>query len=263
MARSLREGIGVIEGQEIIDFHGHVGPWDVYGMYDDDSAMVKAMDAVGIDRSCLFNIFHPDGTSGNDQTAAFVARHPDRFVGFAYVSPLMPERIEKELGRAIDELGCVAIKIYPPYSTWKMTDPVWDPVYAFADDRGLALISHTGPEETCQPEQVGIVAARFPNANFVVGHAGNMEPFRTQAIEAAQANKNVYLETCSTFREPGVVERLVTEAGADRVVFGADVPLMDPRSQLGKIITAGISDDAKRLVLGENAKRLLGMNYSQ
>ena len=73
----------------------------------------------------------------------------------------------------------------------------------------------------------------------------------------------MYLETCSTFREPGVVERLVTEAGADRVVFGSDVPLMDPRSQLGKIITAGISDDAKRLVLGENAKRLLGMNYSQ
>jgi predicted TIM-barrel fold metal-dependent hydrolase len=32
---------------------------------------------------------------------------------------------------------------------------------------------------------------------------------------------------------------------------------MDPRPQLGKIITAAISDEAKRLVLGGNAQRLL------
>jgi predicted TIM-barrel fold metal-dependent hydrolase len=49
----------------------------------------------------------------------------------------------------------------------------------------------------------------------------------------------------------------VNEAGADRVLFGSDQPLMDPRSQLGKIITAEISEAAKRQVLGENACRLL------
>jgi predicted TIM-barrel fold metal-dependent hydrolase len=54
-----------------------------------------------------------------------------------------------------------------------------------------------------------------------------------------------------------VIEQLVDEAGADRVLYGSDMPLMDPRSQLGKIITAQISDSAKRQVLGENACRLL------
>ena len=34
---------------------------------------------------------------------------------------------------------------------------------------------------------------------------------------------------------------------------------MDPRPQLGKIITAAIDDDAKRLILGENACGLLGL----
>ena len=68
-----------------------------------------------------------------------------------------------------------------------------------------------------------------------------------------------WIPNLSTFREPGVIERLVAEAGADRVVFGSDVPLMDPRPQLGKIITAEISDDEKRLVLGENAKQLLSL----
>ena len=51
----------------------------------------------------------------------------------------------------------------------------------------------------------------------------------------------------------------MAEAGADRVLFGSDTPLMDPRSQLGKIITANISDEAKRQILGDNARRLLGI----
>jgi predicted TIM-barrel fold metal-dependent hydrolase len=80
---------------------------------------------------------------------------------------------------------------------------------------------------------------------------------RAMAIEAAQNNANVYLETCSTFRTPGAIEELVNGAGADRVLYGSDVPLMDHRPQVGKIVTADISDDAKRLVLGENARRIL------
>ena len=101
------------------------------------------------------------------------------------------------------------------------------------------------------------IAPRHPQANFVAGHSGNVPEARAEAIAAAQAHPNVYLETCSTFRTPSVIEQLVDEAGADRVLFGSDTPLMDPRLQLGKIITADITDEAKRLVLGGNAQRLL------
>ncbi len=93
----------MIDGHQIIDFHGHVGRWDIFEMYYDADEIVRAMDAVGIDRSCVFNIFHPDGTTGNDQTAAFVAQYPDRFIGFAYVSPRMPERMDPrpQIGKII------------------------------------------------------------------------------------------------------------------------------------------------------------------
>jgi len=241
----------------IIDFHGHVGRWDSLGLLDDPAGMLRAMDACGLDKSCLFNIFHPDGKSGNDQTAAFVARHPDRFIGFAYVSPTMPDTVRPELERAIDELGFKAIKIYPPYTKYPLDDPAWDPVYSFADERGLAVIAHTGSEPVSTPAQFGRAAPRFPNARFVAGHSGNTEPYRSQALAAAKNSPNFFLETCSTFRTPGVIEALVAEAGAERVLFGSDIPLMDPRPQLGKIITADIDDDAKRLILGENARRLL------
>ncbi|MEX1020071.1 MAG: amidohydrolase family protein, partial [Litorilinea sp.] len=252
-------GYAMIDGQVVIDFHGHVGRWDRYGMDDSPARLLHAMDRVGIDRACLFQIFHVDGTTGNDLTARHVAQHPDRFMGFAYVSPLMPERMVPELIRAIDELGFVAIKLYPPYTPWTIRDSVWMPIYEFADARGLSIIFHTGPEPQSLPRYVGEVAPRYPRANFVVGHAGNTPVERRQAIDAAQANPNVYLETCSTFRNPGVIEQLVDEAGADRVLYGSDMPLMDPRPQLGKIVTAQISAAAKRAILGENARRLLGL----
>jgi len=93
----------MIAGVTVLDFHGHVGRWERYGMVDDPARILAAMDAVGIDRSCVFNIFHPDGHTGNDRTAAFITRHPDRFIGFAYVSPLLaPETAVAELARAIE-----------------------------------------------------------------------------------------------------------------------------------------------------------------
>ncbi len=90
-------------------------------------------------------------------------------------------------------------------------------------------------------------------------HSGNTAEPRREAIAAARACPNVYLETCSTFRTPGVIEELVDGVGVDRVLFGSDMPLMDPRSQIGKIITARISDEAKQKILGGNAGRLLGI----
>ncbi len=247
----------MIDGIRVIDFHGHSGRMDYIGMIDRPELMLHAMDAAGIDLACLFHIFHPDGTTSNDINARFIAGHPDRFVGFAYVSPVMPERMVPELTRAIDQLNFVAIKLYPPYTPWPYNESRWDPIYEFANERELAIIFHTDFLPTNRPRFLGDIAPRFPNANFVAGHSGNTWEARAEAIAAAQAHPNVYLETCSTFRTPGVIEQLVNEAGADRVLFGSDIPLMDPRPQLGKIITADITDEAKRLVLGGNASRLL------
>ncbi len=249
----------MIDGTRIIDFHGHVGRWDRLGMDDDPALMLHAMDKVGIDVSCLFAIFHPDGTTGNDMVARFIAQHPDRFVGFAYVSPTMPDRMIPELTRAIDELKFLAIKLYPPYTPWPFNQEPWHPIYEFANNRELAVIFHTDHFMNNRPRYFEELAAQYPKVKFVAGHSGNVPEARAEALAAAQKYPNVYLETCSTFRTPGVIEQLVTAGGADRVLFGSDIPLMDPRPQIGKIITARISDEAKRLVLGGNARRLLGL----
>ena len=47
----------MIDGTKVIDFHGHVGRWEKYGMIDDPKILLGAMDAVGIDISCLSTYF--------------------------------------------------------------------------------------------------------------------------------------------------------------------------------------------------------------
>jgi predicted TIM-barrel fold metal-dependent hydrolase len=55
----------------------------------------------------------------------------------------------------------------------------------------------------------------------------------------------------------GVIEYLVDRCGADRVMFGTDTPMRDPRPQVGWLVFTRLSEPQKRLVFGENFRRLL------
>ena len=55
----------------------------------------------------------------------------------------------------------------------------------------------------------------------------------------------------------GVVEMAVRELGAERVIFGSDAAGRSFASQLAKVTGAEIPRPARRLILGENLRRLL------
>ena len=94
---------------------------------------------------------------------------------------------------------------------------------------------------------------------WVLAHAGNDTEGQIGAVEAAQRCEKIVLETCTSYGEHGTIERLVNGAGPDRVIYGSDMPLMDARLQIARILTADISNEAKRKVLGLNTMRLLGL----
>ena len=54
----------------------------------------------------------------------------------------------------------------------------------------------------------------------------------------------------------GFVEMAVRELGAERVIYGSDAFGRSFASQLGKVMGADIPEPARRLVLGENLRRL-------
>ena len=57
--------------------------------------------------------------------------------------------------------------------------------------------------------------------------------------------------------------RFVNELGDDRILYGSDLPLIDARFGVGRIVTAKISEHSKRKILGLNALKVLNLNEAE
>lgn len=247
----------------IVDFHAHCGRMGRVRVDDEPDRFMSIMDAAGIDAACINIPFMGDARRGNDKAAAFAARHPDRLFFAAFVTPLYPEEVEPELERSVDALGAKFIKIYPDYIGKPLEDPIWDQIFEWVNGRGMPIMSHAiladGSDAAVSiTERYTGLCERFPRIKWVMAHAagGGGE----DAINAARTLPNVWMETCSSPGTHRAVQHSVEGAGADRVLFGTDMPLLDARREIAKVLTADISHDAKRLVLGLNAIDLLGLD---
>ena len=248
----------------VVDFHCHAGRQGYHGVNDEPERYVRIFDAAGVDVGCVNTVFHGDSRRGNDTTARLVDARPDRFVGAAFATPHYSEECIPELDRCFDQLGMKFIKIYPDYYGKANDHPDYFPIYEWANDRGAAIMGHAtfhfDPPHLDIPARFLALHERFPNVTWVIAHAGNVTEGQIGAVEAAKRCDKVVLETCTSMGEHGTIERLVNGAGEDRVIYGSDIPLMDPRLQLARIATADISDEAKKKVLGLNTIKLLGLD---
>jgi len=247
----------------VVDFHSHVGRWMRWGMDDDQDKLLKQMDDVGVDIACVNCIFHGEARIGNDMVAKFVARRPDRFIGAAFVTPHYPKEAISELDRSFNELGMKFLKVYPDYFGKPIDDPAYVPIFEWANGRGIVIMSHSsnlgGGDILTAPYRFIDLAQRFTSVRWVLAHAGNGPLGEEQAIEVSRVCPNVFLETCTSFGNYGLIESLVEGAGPDRVLYGSDMPLLDARYQIGRILTANIPENVKRKILGLNAIDLLGI----
>jgi len=248
----------------VIDFHTHAGSWGRHGVRDDLDKYIQIMDAAGIDKSLINCIFFGDARKANDTVAGIVQQHPDRFIPVAFVTPHYPEETVSELERAFDVIGAKFLKIYPPYYGNSIDHPGYAHILEWLDDRGLAIMSHA--MSTWDPPGLTIearftnLAKRYPNVKWVLAHQGGGGPKQEDAVNTVRAVPNVYLETAAESDAYGNIEYIVGRAGAERVLFGTDMSLFDARFEIGKIVTADISDQAKKQILGLNAIELLDLD---
>src|SRR5262245_6242054 len=109
-----------------------------------------------VDRAICFNIgadpripYADDGgliyaaEQANDDTAAFVRAHPDKFIGFLTVHPHDPEVLD-EIDRATGDLGLRGIKLGPNYQNFDPLGPEAFRVFKRAEELGLPVLLHQG-----------------------------------------------------------------------------------------------------------------------
>jgi predicted TIM-barrel fold metal-dependent hydrolase len=120
---------------------------------------------------------------------------------------------------------------------------------------GAPTLFHCGDEPLTTPLAIARAAAACADATIILGHMGGY--FHVDdAIEVAERHRNVVLET-SAMPYPAKIREAVERIGAERVIYASDGPACSPRIEVEKVRLAGLDPESERLVLGENARRML------
>src|SRR5690606_3074572 len=106
------------------------------------------------------------------------------------------------------------------------------------------------------------VAADFPNLQIIAAHFGWPWHLELMAIARHKGNVWVDLSGWSPRYFPEEVIRYCNSVIPDKFLFGSDFPLLTPDRWMEEFDALGIKDEVRRMVLVDNASRLLGLEVS-
>ena len=226
--------------------------------------LLEYADRMGIARLCVFMgmewSYDPSPEKirrDNDEVLRAVHHFPDRAFGFVYLNPRHTQTSLDELNRCVLDGPMVGVKLWVAE---RCNAPELDPIIERAAELKAVVFQHTWLKITgnlpgeSTPMELAELAARHPSAKIVCGHSGGDWE---RGLRAIRSHKNVYAELGGGDPTAGVTEMAVRELGAERVIYGSDVGGRSFASQLAKVFGADIPESAKRLILGQNLKRLL------
>jgi aminocarboxymuconate-semialdehyde decarboxylase len=236
----------------------------------------------------------------NDAAADFAARSGGRLHGIATVPLNDPSAAVAELERACgSKLGLVGVEIGTSVGEMMLDDPALDDFFGVAARLGVPVMVHpymtmiAAPGPSLQgfhlanvignPTETFVAAARLivggvldrhPGLVVQLVHAGGGLPYqlgrldhayevRAEMRHASERPPSEYLDRFlfdTVAFDPRSLAFLISLAGADRVVFGTDLPFdMADVSALATLSEGGGDPAVSAAVLGGNAVRAYGL----
>ncbi|MDD5289054.1 MAG: amidohydrolase family protein [Dehalococcoidales bacterium] len=278
----------------IIDFHTHIAPLQVrtnrqnYAHADDGFAaiysdpkaklvtveeLIAGMDKDSVDISVVLNYGWSTQSlcvEINDYILESIARYPRRLVGFCSVVPTEGEKALRELERCVKGgakgIGELRLDTQLPSNSWL---ELIGPIVEFAVKNNIIMLVHSSEPVGHQypgkgkstPDLLYTLTAAFPDLKLVCAHWGGGLPFYALMPEVRTALKNVYFDTAASpfIYTPQIYGQVAQLAGADKILFGSDYPLISPKRYFREIDSLELPAITRRKILGGNAQNLLGI----
>jgi len=229
----------------------------------------------------------------NEALAASLAEAGGRHRGLAAVPLQDPKLAAAELRHAVAHLGLRGAMVDPNALGRPLGDRGLDPFWQAAAELGAPVVLHPFLLEAVErfgrhylhnlvgyPFETTLAAAslilggtldRFPALDVVLVHGGGFLPYHIGRFDRGHAGREEVRED-GAGRPSGYLRRfhydtlvqfpralayLVDVVGADRVLLGSDHPFwMGDPEPLTIVREAGLSAEAQRAILGDNAARL-------
>ncbi len=245
------------EKMTFYDVHGHLGEHNAHYHVPDARVekVVADLHHYGLDKVCVFSFsgVYSDEQFGNDIIAGAAKTYPDSFVGFTLLNPLRgKEEMVKELERT-NKKGLRGIKLIPTYHGYPVDGDLLEVACQWAHQHRQIIINH----DWGSAAHIEALVSKYPNACFVAGHSYRFKEYR----DVFKKYPNLFICSCPLLT-PGACEEMVQVVGADRLMFGSDLLDLPIGWGLGPILFARIGADEKRLILGDNLRKVLSV-YSQ
>jgi predicted TIM-barrel fold metal-dependent hydrolase len=245
----------------IVDAHSHIGYSKIFTAGITEDLLLATMEEHGIQATVVMPAAGSDPVPTHDAIARLAEKHPGRIFGMVSMTPLVGEETyAKEFRRCVNELGFRAVKIHPLAHAVAPNAPVCDLVFELAVEANIPVMVHTGLGVPFALPSLLIPRARqYPDLPIIQAHAG-FAVYTAESIIVAQECPNTYLEP--SWCTAGDIKRMVTLFGADRVMYGGDLPSNVP-VELAKFRHMGLGDEDYRKCLGGTAIKVFKLPIEQ
>jgi predicted TIM-barrel fold metal-dependent hydrolase len=251
----------------LVDYHQHLisaafAPI-VNGPLRDGAALVKELDAAGIERAVVLSVGYsfaderkelsdPDRRTReeNDWTSAEVTKNATRLIAFCSANPLRPAALD-ELERCLSLPNMTGIKVHLGNAGVTLRDPAhlarMQELFALAKRRGAPVLIHMrargGTNYGAEDAHLFLdrIVAQAPDIEIVIAHLGASGPGyspqhdEVMGVFAAAAQRkdprmnNLYFDVSSnvtgeiTPADATLVAQRIRQVGLKRVLYGSDL----------------------------------------
>jgi predicted TIM-barrel fold metal-dependent hydrolase len=222
----------------------------------------------------------------NQDVADWVSDYPDFLIGFGSVN-LSKDReyVVKHL-EEMERLNLKGVNLLPHAQFFDpSSNPNMDLLFEYCSRTGSIILSHTGcgtgpfeiPElsRTSHPSLWEPQLSKHQDVPVVLAHFGSYSReipgvWLLEAMQLGKKYRNVYVDLAAVdwlLDRENVVQEIRKTIGFDRVLFATNYPHFLTPEIGGPSIVSGIKTNThltkkeKRKILGENAVRLLGLNW--
>ncbi|MCD8077679.1 MAG: amidohydrolase [Lachnospiraceae bacterium] len=246
----------------IVDAHVHVGRFETIDLECDFEDIIRIADRMKVDKLFCTHVkaLYYDYRLGDQEIYEAMRKWPDRILGYTSVtSPRHGQPIYDHVKKCIFDWGFHGIKVYSHprgvggYEAFlSVADRYMYPIYEMAQEWKVPVLAHATSEE------MDVICRDFPNLTMMMAHMGctpiSGGDWHT-AIAVARRHPNLILDTTASGMDFGMVEEAVRVIGAERVIWGSDMPMIDAWLNIDKIRGAEIRPEEKQLILGDNIMR--------
>jgi len=250
---------------QAVDAHCHYGYLGGFFAPESEAGhLLGAMDKAGISHAvCIDHLTLFEGAVAGLEPLRELFESSQRRV--YYLGTFDPRRATAclvALKQAKEWPGFVGLKLHPSMHGVPADDPVYEQAWRFAADHDVTIMSHSWSASSYNPVQIlstprrfEVHVRKFPQVRFVLGHAGGRGGGRPEAVRMANEYPQVYLDIAGDIFEYRLLETLVQSVPVEKILFGSDIPWVDPHANLSRVFLADLQDSVKARILGGNARR--------